>query len=257
MPITNSDTHFRLSTTVGSSGNSTAQGDPNASLGKYVSTTDLVDNTVGNLFSDVSGDDNAAGTVDYRCLFVFNNHASLTWQTPKVWLSGRRSTAVGSTDVITASGHGYSNGDGVRVEAELNTDAVPSGLVNSTTYYVINQATNTFKVAATVGGSAVDIGDSPGFATRQFGNTTVALGLDPSGASAATGAAPQAVQIANVNAAPAGVTFSSPTTKAAGLNLGNLPAGQVAAVWVKRTPLNAGARNYDGATIQAQGDTAA
>jgi hypothetical protein len=257
MPIVASDLKFRLATTSGSAGNSTAQGNPNNSLGKYISTTDLTDNTLNNLFDDVSGDENAAGTVDYRCLFVYNSHGSLTWQSPKIWLSGRRATATGSSDTVTSNAHGFADGDSVRVEAELNTDAIPSGLTNSTTYFVINSAANTFKLAATAGGSAIDIGDSTGFAVRAFGHTTVALGIDTTAASAVGSASAQALTIADENTAPAGVSFSSPTTKATGLSLGNLPNGQCRAVWVKRTPLNNGARNNDMGVVGTSGDTAA
>lgn len=41
--------------------------------------------------------------------------------------------------------------------------------------------------------------------------------------------------IANEATAPAGVTFSEPANAAAGLALGNLPAGQHRALWLRRT----------------------
>ena len=98
MPIVSSDIVFRLSTTAGSAGNTTA-GTPNGSLGKYVSTTTITDATLNNLFDDISGDENAASTVDYRCVFVFNNHASLVLQSPVLWISaevaGGANTAIG------------------------------------------------------------------------------------------------------------------------------------------------------------------
>ncbi len=257
MPIVAADVKFRLATTAGSAGNSTAQATPSNSLGKYMSTTDLVDLTLNNLYDDVSGDENAAGTVEYRCLFVYNSHGTLTYQSPKAWLSGQRSTAVGSTDIITASGHPFSDTDPVRVEAEFATDSIPTNLVNSTTYYVRDKTTHTFKLAASSGGSAIDIGDSSGFATRQFSHTTMAIGLDPTGVTLNSSASAQAVEIASETGAPAGVSFSSPTTKAGGLSVGNLASGQCRAIWIRRTPLNAGARNNDGMSLGVSGDTAA
>lgn len=257
MPIAASDIKLRLSVTTGSAGGSTTQADPNASLGKYISTADISGTPLNNLFDNISGDENAAGTVDYRCMFVYNSHATLAMQTPKFWLSGFRSTAVGSTDIITASGHGMADADVVRVEAEYNTDAIPSGLVNSTSYYIRDTTTHTFKVAATAGGTAIDIGDSSGFATRQFGYTTMAIGLDPTGIMVYTGAPPQATSISTETGVPAGVSFSSPTTKAAGLAPSNLTAGYCQAVWIKRTALNIGARNADGVTLGVSCDTAA
>ncbi len=56
---------------------------------------------------------------------------------------------------------------------------------------------------------------------------------------------------------PAGITFSAPTTKGTGLNLGSLNAGQVRAIWIRRTAANTVAVSNDGATIRVEGDTAA
>lgn len=87
MAITASDIQFRLSTTAGSAGNSQAQADPNASLGKYISTTQISGTALNNLFDNITGDENAASEAEYRCIFVFNNHATLTWLSPVVWIS--------------------------------------------------------------------------------------------------------------------------------------------------------------------------
>ncbi len=64
--------------------------------------------------------------------------------------------------------------------------------------------------------------------------------------------------VANESAAPTGVTFSSAANLGAALALGNIPAGQHRAVWVKRI-VNAGAAAYnnDQVTLRVQGDTAA
>lgn len=256
MPIVASDIKTRLSVTTGAAGGSTAQANPNNSLGKYISTTDISGTPLNNLFDDISGDENAAGTIDYRCLFIYNSHATLAYQSPKIWLSGLRSTAVGSTDIITASGHGLAANDEVRVEAEFNTDTIPSGLANNTNYFLVTVTTDSFKLSATNGGGAIDIGDSSGFATRQWGYTTMAIGLDPTGIMVYTGAPPQATSIASETGAPVGVSFSSPTTKAAALAPSNLTAGFCQAVWVKRTALNTGARNADGVSLGISGDTA-
>jgi hypothetical protein len=258
VPITSSDLKLKLSIKTGSAGNSQAQGDPNASLGKYISTTEITDATLDNLFDDVSGDENAAGTVEYRCLFVHNAHASLTLQSPKVWLSGKRCAAAASTDKFTFNSHGFSDGEAVRVEAEYSYDTLPAGVNNSTTYYVVSSTTNDFKLSATQGGSAIDITADGTATVRRFANCTIALAIDNAAASAIGSASAQADSVANETTAPSAVgSFSSPTTKATGLSLGNLPAGQCRAVWVRRTPLNVGARAVDGTLPRVEGDTAA
>lgn len=78
MPIVAGDIDFHLS---GGTGNS----DPNASLGGDQSNTEIVDATVENLFDNVSGDEGAAGDIEYRCMFVKNNHGSLTLEGATIW----------------------------------------------------------------------------------------------------------------------------------------------------------------------------
>ena len=63
-------------------------------------------------------------------------------------------TANAGTDVITATAHGLSDGDPIRL---TTTDTLPAGLAASTDYYVRDKATNTFKLAASSGGTAIDI----------------------------------------------------------------------------------------------------
>lgn len=127
MAITASDVLFKLSVTSGSAGNSQA-GTPAGALGKYISTTQLTDATLGNLFDDISGDDNAASDVEYRCYFVHNNHGSLTWLSPKVWISsevgGGASAAIG-LDPAAASAIGSASAQAATV-ADENT--APGGV---------------------------------------------------------------------------------------------------------------------------------
>ena len=63
--------------------------------------------------------------------------------------------------------------------------------------------------------------------------------------------------VADENTAPAGVTFSQPANKGAGLALGNIPAGQHRAVWVRRTIGAATPAANDTYTLRVECDTAA
>ena len=82
-------------------------------------------------------------------------------------------------------------------------------------------------------------------------STTIDVGV---GTSAVNGTE-QAV--ADENTAPTGITFAAAATLAAGVALGDIPAGQSRAVWLRRT-VTAGAAAYnDSFTIRATGDTAA
>lgn len=59
-------------------------------------------------------------------------------------------------DTIRSPGHGFSNDDRVVFEAE-DVGSLPTGLSAGTLYWVVNAATDTFKVSTTQGGGAVDI----------------------------------------------------------------------------------------------------
>lgn len=158
-------------------GNTTA-GTAATSLGDQISTTAWAGGVANDLFDDVSGAENAASTVDYRCIFVHNSNASNALENAVVYLS-----------------------------------------------------------AETGGGAAI------------------AVGADPTAASAIASGSTQAVTVANETTAPAGVTFSSPITAGTGVALGNIPAGQCKAFWIRRSAANTAALSGDGVTIAVTGDT--
>lgn len=179
MAIASSDLLFKFSVTTGSAGDSTA-GTAAGALGKYVSTTQLTDATLHNLFDVITGDENAASTVDYRGIFIHNNHATLTLTGPVVWLQ-----------------------------------------------------------------------------SETAGGANIAISVDTTAASAKNSASAQMKTIANETTAPASQTFTSPTNKAGGIALGDIPAGQVKGIWVRRSATNSAALDLDGVIIRVEGDTAA
>ena len=129
----------------------------------------------------MSSAENATSTVDYRCFFVKNIHATLTAQSVAVYL-----------------------------------------------------------LLGDRGGASIAIGapTPPQRPRRDSGSA-------------------QAATIANETTAPAGVTFSAPTTDGAGIAVGDLAPGQVRAVWVRRTAANTSALTGDGVTFGVGFDTAA
>lgn len=80
MPITATDIKFYL---TGGSSNS----DVNASLGGVVSSTEITDNSLHNLFDKVTGTESSAGDTEYRCIAVKNTHGTLVLQDGKIWVS--------------------------------------------------------------------------------------------------------------------------------------------------------------------------
>lgn len=170
MPITTSDLATRLS---GGASNS----NQNLSIGGVMSSTAWAGGTLHDLFDVITGDENAASTVDYRCVYVRNGHATLTWLAPRVWIS-----------------------------------------------------------AETAGGASA------------------AIGLDPAGVGNGVTSGVAATP-ANETTAPAGVTFSAPTTKAEGLAIADIPPGSAQAIWIRRSAANSAAIDNDGATLTIEGDT--
>lgn len=65
--------------------------------------------------------------------------------------------SIASPAVVTWTGHAWSAGQPVKL---TTTGALPTGLTAGTTYYVINTASNTFQLAATPGGAAINTSGS-------------------------------------------------------------------------------------------------
>lgn len=121
-------------------------------------------------YNDTNGDQQTLATTEYTVDDV-SEHGRIVEAYSKTWPStyghvndvtvrfvagyAATMTADSSTDILTAVGHSYSNGDPVRV---WNTGgALPTGLSANTDYYVRDVSGDTFKLAATSGGSAIDI----------------------------------------------------------------------------------------------------
>lgn len=134
MPIVDNDIKVRLSTKSGSAGNTLAQADPNLSIGKYISTTDLVTATLNNLFDNVTGGENAASAVDYRCLFVYNSHSTLDLENAGVYISSQVSggtTLAIAIDDIAASAVGASSAQAFAASTETTDPDAGVGAFSS------------------------------------------------------------------------------------------------------------------------------
>lgn len=126
MAIIAGDILFKLSVKTGSAGNSQA-GTPDGSLGKYISTTEITPAALGNIFDNVSGVENAASDVEYRCIFVHNSHATLTLESAVAWLSaevGGGAAAAIAIDDIAASPIDQA---GAQADEVADEDTAPSG----------------------------------------------------------------------------------------------------------------------------------
>ncbi len=119
MAILTTDIKFFLS---GGAGNS----DVDASLGGVISTTQLTTASLHNLFDVVSGAEALAGDTEYRCIYVKNDHGSLTLQTAVTWIA----TNTPSTDSVIAIGLGSSAISGTE-QTVANESTAPSAVTLS------------------------------------------------------------------------------------------------------------------------------
>jgi len=168
MPVLSTDLKFLLS----GGGSNT---NPNAALGGVISATEVVDDTLNNLFDNVSGAEHAAGDINYRCVYVKNNSAAIAYN--------------------------------VKLYINTNTPAV---------------------------------------------DDAVQIGKDLAGLNAT------ADTIADEHTTPdPAVTFSLADGYANAINLGDIPAGQVYAFWIKRiVSAGATAQANDSAIFAVSVDTA-
>ena len=108
-------------------GNTTA-GTALTSLGDQISTTAWAGGSVNDLFDDISGAENAASTVDYRCIFVHNSNASNSLQNAVVYLSAEVAGGAGITiavDNLAASAIGSASAQAAAIATETTA---PTGV---------------------------------------------------------------------------------------------------------------------------------
>jgi hypothetical protein len=126
MPVAASDMLLRYS--VSAAAGDTTAGSAATSLGDQISTTTITSAQLNNLFDDVSGSESSAGDVEYRCVFVLNNHA--TDSATSVEVSVQAEVASGASiaialDNIAVSAKGSASAQAA-VIADENT--APSGV---------------------------------------------------------------------------------------------------------------------------------
>jgi hypothetical protein len=117
-PIDTAELEYRLS-------GGAANTDPAASLGGAMSTAGggvITSAQLHNLFDPVTGDQAAAGHVDYRGIYVRNTDGALTWRAVKAWISSLTSSADTEYAIAIAD-----EAAGVAMETIADELTAPSG----------------------------------------------------------------------------------------------------------------------------------
>ncbi len=120
------DILYKLSVSA-AAGNTTSSA-PSTSLGDQVSTTAWAGGSLNDLFDDISGAENAASTVDYRCIFIHNNNGANAYENAVIYLSSE--VALGASiaiaiDNIAASAVGSGSAQAAAIGTETTA---PSGV---------------------------------------------------------------------------------------------------------------------------------
>lgn len=117
----------KFSIKTGSAGNSTASA-ASTSLGKYISTTTYTGGSLNDLFDDISGAENAASTVDYRCLFLRNTNASNDWTSVKAWVAAQVTGGADITIAIDNAAASLIGSSSAQAESIANETTAPSAV---------------------------------------------------------------------------------------------------------------------------------
>ena len=121
MPIVSTDIKFKLS-------GGTSNTSPAASLGGARSTAgggDITPGSANNVWDDVNASEASAGDVEYRGLYVLNNHGSLTLQSARLWIDSLTSSADTEFDI------GLDGTVGSTAVTVANESTAPSGVTFS------------------------------------------------------------------------------------------------------------------------------
>jgi len=128
--IVASDILLKLSAPGASVGNTTS-GTAGNSWGNYISTTQLSSTALDNLFTDITGAENAASQVDYACLFIHNNTSSgnsmlntVAWLPTSAYVSGGATVTIG-VDPAGVTTLGSSAAQAAKITAATNA---PTGV---------------------------------------------------------------------------------------------------------------------------------
>lgn len=67
--------------------------DPNAALGGEISLTEIVNNSLQNLMDNVTADQRVTGSIEYRCFYYANTHATETLANAVVYIAAQTPAA--------------------------------------------------------------------------------------------------------------------------------------------------------------------
>src|SRR3989344_1805498 len=208
--------------------------------GGEITAVEVVDNVDNNLFTDITGDEAAAGGTEYRKAFRKNTHGSLSWQNVVTWLQSQ------PTNAALSFGFGIDHADddedasGNRQSETLTLNGTTE-VVGALTFSKLYCA----YVASLSGSRIVTIRQGSGGTTRgtigvNKKTSFIWYGRVYSGGS------------------PIDAEGGNMASKAAGMEHGDIASGGNFGLWYRLTwPAGAGAVTANSTQVKTEGDTAA
>lgn len=97
--------------------------DPNASIGGVISSTEVADNNLHNLFAKVKWQESEVGSEKYRAIFIKNEHASLTWEDVVAFIKSQSTSDDTSIEIGVCD-----EGKNQNIEVITNEDTAPANV---------------------------------------------------------------------------------------------------------------------------------
>jgi hypothetical protein len=128
LSVQSSDIKYYL---TGAGADGDAQSDPNASLGNYRSSSEVVPAVLENMFDNVSDGERTAGDTEYRCYCLKNSNGSDSLLSPKIWIQ----TDTGNVDdnisfAVEVPAGGDQDGNAQTIANESTTPSMGAGNVS-------------------------------------------------------------------------------------------------------------------------------
>ena len=87
MAFVETDVVYRLTSTGPGPGENDATTDPNASLGGWLSLTNVdLTTSMNNLWDNLASSEAIGGSTEYRCISILNTNAAQTWHGAQAWI---------------------------------------------------------------------------------------------------------------------------------------------------------------------------
>jgi hypothetical protein len=240
--------------------------------GGDITATEVVDNTDNNLFSDITGDEAAAGGTEYRKAFRKNTHGTLDWQNVVTWLQSQ------PTNAALSFGFGINHADDAD-GAQGNMSAFSANAVVA----VVSDGADTRQITIvgedasgnrqqeilTLNGTTEVVGALTfsklygAYAASLSGSRIVTIRQGSGGTTRGTIGVNKKISFIwygrrYSGGSPVDAEGGNMASKAAGMEHGNIAAGANFGIWYRLTwPAGAGAVTANSSQVKSEGDTAA